>query len=156
MTYFVCTMTNTWLILLYKNFSARGAVKGKVPLRMNEENSIETNSLGGIRLTHSIWTEWSFPGDVPGSKESEIRKALIFMLKPRKGQHWLLAIFWGIISLKKVTFLTLCAYHKFNKSILHLGILLSHSHLKCYTLLFAFLMFRRDCKGKKLYRCCSF
>lgn len=52
---------------------------------MNEENFIEINSFGGIRLIYLIWIEWSFFGDVLGSKELEIRKVLIFMFKFRKG-----------------------------------------------------------------------
>lgn len=70
---------------MYKNFFVRGVVKGKVFLRMNEENFIEINSFGGIRLIYLIWIEWSFFGDVLGSKELEIRKVLIFMFKFRKG-----------------------------------------------------------------------
>lgn len=92
------------------------AVNRKVPLRMNEENSMETNSPEGNRLTHSIWSEWSFPGDRPGSKESEIGKFKFLCLKPEKASINVLSYFeiWVTWKMNR-TLNTLCSHYKFNK-----------------------------------------
>lgn len=85
MTYFVYSMTNTWLILfLYENFFTCVALKGKVPLRMNEWSSTETNSLEGNRLTHSIRNEVELPWKLSKKQRIKNKEAFNFSVQTQE------------------------------------------------------------------------